>query len=159
MTGPAAAFALLAALPGRAQEVVFLVRHAEKADGSKDTALSAAGLARARALADKLRDAGVTAIYTSEYTRTKQTAQPLGDALKLTPRAHPAADRAGLVALLRREHPHDRLLVVGHSNSVPEIIAAFGVREKIAIAEDEFDDLFVLVPHASGPPMLLHLHQ
>jgi broad specificity phosphatase PhoE len=159
MTGPAAALAFLAALPERAQEVVFLVRHAEKADESKDTALSAAGLARARALADKLRDAGVTAIYTSEFKRTRQTAQPLAEALKLTPRAHPAADRAGLVALLHREHPNDRLLVVGHSNTVAGIIAAFGVPEKIAIAEDEFDDLFVLVPQASGPPMLLHLHQ
>src|SRR5205823_820783 len=101
---------LLAALPLRAQEAVFLVRHAEKADLSKDAALSAAGEARARALAERLREAGVTAIYTSEYRRTKQTAQPLARALGIAPREHPAGDSAGLAVLLRKEK---RVLLVG----------------------------------------------
>ena len=141
----------LAALPLRAQEVVFLVRHAERADSSKDAALSAAGEARARALAGKLREAGVTAIYTSEFRRTKETAAPLARALGIAPREHAAADSAGLVALLRKEK---RVLVVGHSNTLPEVAAGLGVKEKIEIADDRFDDLLVVVP-----PRLVRLKQ
>lgn len=138
----AAALFLASALPARAQEVLFLVRHAEKVDTSKDAALSAAGEARAKALAIRLRDAGITAIYTSEYQRTRKTAEPLTEALKLLPRVHPANDTAGLVALLRKEP--GRALVVGHSNTLPEIARAYGV--ELAVADDAYDGLFVLVP-------------
>ncbi len=137
-----AAALLFAAAPARAQEVLILVRHAEKVDSSKDAALSAAGEARAKALAVRLRDAGIGAIYTSEYQRTRGTGQPLAEALKLEPRVHPAKDTAGLVALLRRER--GRALVVGHSNTLPEIAAAYGVT--LAIGDDEYDGLYVLVP-------------
>ncbi len=138
----AAALVLAAALPAGAQEVLLLVRHAEKVDNTKDAALSAAGEARARALAFRLRDAGIAAIYTSEYQRTRKTAQPLAEALKLGGRVHPAKDTAGLVALLRKEP--GRALVVGHSNTLPEIARAYGV--ELAVADDEYDGLFVLVP-------------
>ena len=144
--------ALCAAMPARAQEVLFLVRHAEKVDSSKDAALSAAGVARAKALAIRLRDAGVTSIYTSEYQRTKATAQPLTDALKLLPQVHPASDTAGLVALLRKER--GRALVVGHSNTLPEIARAYGV--ELPVADDEYDALVVLVPASKA---LIRLRQ
>ena len=146
------ALAFAAALPARAQEVLFLVRHAEKVDGSKDAALSAAGEARAKALAVRLRDAGVASIYTSEFQRTKATAWPLAEVLKLAPRVHAAGDTAGLVALLRQER--GRALVVGHSNTLPEIARAFGV--ELSVADDEYDALFVLVP---ATKTLIHLRQ
>lgn len=148
----AAAALLLAALPARAQEMLLLVRHAEKVDNSKDAALSAAGAARAKALAAKLRDAGVTAIFTTQFQRTQATAQPLAAALKLTPVVHAADDSAGLVALLRKER--GRALVVGHSNTLPEIAAAYGV--KLSVRDDAYDGLFVLIP---ATKTLLHLHQ
>jgi phosphohistidine phosphatase SixA len=119
---------------------------------SKDAALSPAGEARARALAAKLRDAGVTAIFTTQLQRTKATAQPLADSLKIAPVVHPADDTTGLVALLHKER--GRTLVVGHSNTLPEIAAAYGM--KLSVADDEFDGLFVLIP---ATKTLLHLHQ
>jgi phosphohistidine phosphatase SixA len=143
--------AMLLSLPVRAQEVLFLVRHAEKVDTSKDAALSPAGEARAKALAAKLRDAGITAIYATEYQRTQKTAQPLAGALKLPVTIHPASDTAGLVKLLHREK---RALVVGHGNTVPEIAAAYGA--KLEIADDEYDALYLLVP---ATRTLIHLHQ
>ena len=143
---------LVLALPVRAQEAVFLVRHAEKVDGSKDAALSAAGVLRAKALVIKLRDAGITAVFSTEYQRTRMTAQPLADALKLGPAVHPASDTAGLVALLRKEH--GRALVVGHSNTLPEIADAYGL--KLSIADDEYDALYVLLP---ATKTLIHLRQ
>src|SRR5258708_6009468 len=68
-----------------AQRGIIVVRHPEKEDASKDTVLSKAGGARARDLARHLRDAGVTAIVTSQYQRTSLTAQPLAAAMKITP--------------------------------------------------------------------------
>src|SRR5690242_10731974 len=135
---------LCAALPSRAQEMVFLVRHAEKADASRDPALSPKGEARARALAALLRDAGVTSVWATDLRRTQLTAKPLADARGLPVRVRAAADSAGLVAEVRSLEPHGRALIVGHSNTVPEIAAALGVREKIALSDDEYDALFVI---------------
>lgn len=147
-----AALVFCAPLPGRAQEVLFLVRHAEKVDNSKDAALSPAGQARAKALALTLRDAGVSSIYATQYQRTKATAQPLAEALKLHVHLHPADDTAGLVALLHKER--GRALVVGHSNTLPEIAAAYGV--KLSIEDDQYDGLFMIIPRRKT---LVRLHQ
>jgi phosphohistidine phosphatase SixA len=143
---------LLAALPARAQEALFLVRHAEKVDNSKDAALSAAGAARTEKLATMLRDAGIQAIFTTEFQRTRATAQPLAAALKLKPVVHAADDTAGLVALLRKER--GRALAVGHGDTLPEIAAAYGV--KLSVGDGEFDGLYVIVP---ATKTLIHLHQ
>ena len=48
-------------------------------------------------------------------------------------------------------------LVVGHSNTVPQLLASLGVGAKIEIGDKEYDNLFVVVPKASGPPVLLRL--
>jgi phosphohistidine phosphatase SixA len=135
-----------------AQQALFLVRHAEKADNSKDAVLSQQGEARAKKLASILRDVGITAIFTTEFQRTKQTAQPTADATKIAPRVHPAKDTAGLVKLLRAEK---RALVVGHSNTLPEIAKAYGLPMP-DIGDDEYDGLYVLIP---GSKALIHLHQ
>ena len=82
------AFALLLlAAPAAvaAQEAVFVVRHAERADTSADSVLSPAGEFRAQRLGAMLRDAGITRIYTTNVRRTVQTAAPLAAALRLTP--------------------------------------------------------------------------
>src|SRR5512140_1020904 len=109
---------LCAAFPSRAQEMVFLVRHAEKADRTRDPVLSPKGEARAHALATLLHDAGVTAIYATELRRTQLTAKPLADARQLSVHVHEADDSAGLVSEIRKQDPHGRVLVVRHSNTV-----------------------------------------
>jgi broad specificity phosphatase PhoE len=149
---------LLAPLPVRAQEVVVLVRHGEKADGSDDPPLSAAGEARARALAALLRDARLTAVYASERQRTQRTAAPTAEAGGLKVQVHPAKDATGLAARIRKEQPRGRVLVVGHSNTLPAIAAAFGATDKLEIAETEYDNLLVLVPRRGRPPMVLRMH-
>ena len=95
-----------------------------------DPALSPRGEARARALAALLRDAGVTAVWATELRRTQLTAQPLAKARQLPVRVHAAGDSAGLVEEIRKQQPRGRVLVVGHSNTLPEIAAALrGARE------------------------------
>jgi phosphohistidine phosphatase SixA len=132
-------------------QVIFLVRHAEKMDNSRDAALSAAGEARARALAEKLGDAGVTAIFATQFQRTQQTAAPLARKLREKVQVHDADDTAGLVELLRAQQ---RPLVVGHANTLPEIAKAFGVN--LDIADDDYGGLYLIIP---SQKLLIRLRQ
>ena len=85
--------------PVAAQSTIFIVRHAEKAtSGGDNPDLSEAGRARAETLASMLKDAGVSAIYVTEFKRTQQTADPLAKMLHLNPTIAPAKDSAALIA-------------------------------------------------------------
>jgi len=136
------------------QSTVFIVRHAEKADDSKDAELSEAGRARAEALANTLRDAKISAIYTTEFKRTQQTAAPLAKSLGLTVTTLPTANQAALVAQLRTSTGNS--LVVGHGNTIPDIIKSLGISEPINISERDYDNLFVVV--LGETPHLIRLH-
>src|SRR5438094_8272600 len=82
-----------------AQPIVVIVRHAEKAtDGGRDPDLSLAGRARADELARILKDSGITAIFTSEFKRTQETAAPTATSTHVTPTMVAAKDTAALVA-------------------------------------------------------------
>lgn len=143
--------------PAAAQQAVIVVRHAEKVDDSRDAALSAAGEARAARLAGILGGAGVTAVFATEFQRTRRTVEPLASRLHLPVIVMPASDTAGLAARVRAEQPRGVVVVCGHSNTVPDVLRAFGAVESIAIADAEYDNLFVLVPRGAGPPLVLRL--
>ena len=140
-----------------AQKAVFLVRHADRLDDSEDTPLSKAGEARAQLLARMLKDAGITAIYTSQFQRTIKTAEPLASALKINPVSIPAADREVLFKRIRTENRDDIVLIVGHDRSVPAVLKSFGHPLDVTIAPTEYDNLFVLVPKDTGPPTVLRM--
>jgi len=147
--------AFLAPSVAAAQSLVILLRHAERADGGAgantmttapaDPLLSAAGEARAARLAQMLADAGVTAIYATEFRRTQDTGKPLATKLGLQVQAMPAKDSPGLAAKLKSTHAKGVVLVIGHSNTVPDVIRALG-GPAVTIADAEYDSLFVLVP-------------
>ena len=135
--------------PGTAS-LVLLVRHAEKAaEPASDPPLTVAGVARAQALAAALRDAGVTAVITTQLRRTRETAQPLAVARGLTPEVVPIS-RATIPAHVEaaaaavRRHSGGVVLVVGHNNSVPAIITALGGPRLPEICESTYGDLFIL---------------
>lgn len=147
------------------QTAIFLVRHAEKATDANEPGvpLSAAGHARAEHLAEILRHTGVAGIYATETDRARQTAEPLARALKLEIRTYAPRDADGkpaprlIVDRLKKDAPTATVLVVGHSNNVPEILAALGHPEKIEIPSTRFDDLFLVVPREGAPPTVLRL--
>lgn len=148
----AALLSLTLPVPAAAQQLVYLVRHAERADGGAgsmtsetDPPLSKAGEARAARLAAMLADARVTAIYATEYRRTQDTAKPLAARLGLKVLSNPARDGDALIAKLKKDHAADVVLLVGHSNSIPALVKALGGQE-ITIRDDEYDNLFVVVP-------------
>ena len=152
----AALILLLAVHPLFAEPAVFLARHAEKAQSGdpKDPDLSEAGRARATALATVLKDAGITAVYATEFKRTQETAEPLARALGLTTVIVPGKDTQALAARLKQAQGN--ALVVGHSDTVPEILKALGVAAPPSIADADYDNLFVLI--LSQPVQLLRLH-
>ncbi|HEU0274927.1 MAG TPA: histidine phosphatase family protein [Candidatus Udaeobacter sp.] len=136
------------------QSTVFIVRHAEKADNSKDAELSGAGRARAQALANLLRDSKISVIYATEFKRTQETAAPLARALGLTITPLPAGDQAALVEKLRTSTANS--LVVGHGNTIPGIIKSLGIAEPVNIPDSDYDNLFVVV--LGEKPFLIRLH-
>jgi broad specificity phosphatase PhoE len=152
-------FSLLAApCLAQAQQVVFLVRHGEQASGANgDALLTEAGHRRARALATVLKDAGLTAIYVSEFQRTGQTAAPLAQALQIEPTRLPRGDIEGLIQGLRTQHADGRVLIVSHSLTMPHVLKAFGHLEEVVIQREEYDRLFVIVPKPTGPPLVVVL--
>ena len=139
-----------------AQSTIFIVRHAEKAaSGGTDPNLSVAGQKRAKRLANVLKDAGISKIFVTEFKRTQQTAAPLATALNLTPNIIPAQNSPLLITRLRASPGN--VLVVGHSNTIPQVIAGLGITTQIQIGENDYDNLFVLV-RKPPPPRLIHLH-
>ncbi len=138
-----------------AQSTIFVVRHAEKAKSNgNDPDLSEAGRARAESLAKILKDANITAIYATEFKRTQQTAAPVAKAFGIELTIVPAKDTATLSAKLR--DLHGNALVVGHGNTIPDLIKALGVETPVNIAETDYDNLFVVV--LDEKPHLLQLH-
>jgi phosphohistidine phosphatase SixA len=146
-----------AAAPAAAQEAVFVVRHAERADQSADARLSADGEARAAALARRLRAAGITHVYTTDLRRTIDTARPFATANHLTPEQLPAGNLDALVGRVTALPSTERALVVGHSNTVPELLRRLGAAEDVTIADSQYDDIFVVVPREHGASILLRL--
>ena len=141
--------------PG-ASTIVVAVRHAEKggAPGEKNPPLSAAGAARARALVHVLADVKFDAIYVSPYRRTQETAAPIAQAQALTPIVL-APD--SVAAHILSQNQGKTVLVVGHANTGPRLLAGLGVGDAIAIAETQFDNLFI-VSRAAGMALMQHLH-
>jgi broad specificity phosphatase PhoE len=132
---------------------VILVRHAEKAaTPPDDPPLTAAGEARARELWEALKDARVTAIITTQFARTRATAQPTATALGVTPDVVNAAgtNHPQDVAAAVRKHAGQTVLVVGHSNTVPSIIEALGATKPAAICDGEYDNLYIVTLGADG---------
>jgi broad specificity phosphatase PhoE len=133
---------------------VIIVRHAERASpASLDPPLIEAGEARARDLAVALRDAGVQAIITTQFVRTKATAAPLARAIGVRPEVIPdsgAFHARDVAAAIRERHPGQTVLVVGHGHTIPAIIAALGAPMPQPICETMFDQLFVVTASAGS---------
>jgi broad specificity phosphatase PhoE len=129
--------------------VVILVRHAEKAaEPAADPSLTEAGFARAQALVGVLANTHVDAVITTELLRTRETARPLAEARGITPEiVHTGAREAHAQAVADavRAHAGQSVLVVGHSNTIPAIIAALGGPKRPDLCDTQYSNLFVLV--------------
>ena len=144
-------------LPCFAQRTIVVVRHADKIDNSDDAVLSPTGEAQATRLAHVLQDLGISAIYTTQFKRTIQTATPLADFLKIKLLAYEQTDVDGVVKEIQRKHPKEVVMVVGHRSTVPKLLKQFGTSEPVALGSSEYDSLFILTLPPGQSPTLLHL--
>ena len=124
---------------------VYVVRHAEKLNTTQDTPLSPAGEARAQELAHVLQDAGIDAVFVTQWQRTQLTGAPTASAAGVTPVEYP--DPVGVVATVMSSHIGEQVLIVGHSNTVDDIVAELGVAGLSDLSEPQFDRLFVVTKH------------
>lgn len=146
---------LLVVASADAAPVIFVVRHAEKAStGGDNPDLSVAGQKRADALAHILKDSQITAAFVTEFKRTQETAAPTANAAHVAPTVVAANDTAGLVAKLRALNGN--ALVVGHGNSIPDLMKRLGIATPVSIPEDDYTEIFVV--SLGDPPQLLRLH-
>lgn len=121
---------------------IYVVRHAEKVSESAD-ALSAQGKARAACLATTLKDAKITAVFTSPTERTKQTATPTADEFKVSVKTIKADDYQTLSSEASEATKSGDVLIVGHSNTVPQIVKAVGNAD-VTVGNSDYDWLFVI---------------
>ena len=147
-----------------AQQAIFVVRHSDPPstlsfDEIRDeTPLSESGQQRAKLLAGRLKDAGITAIFATQARRTVETAEPLAKQLGIDIRVQSYNDTDGLVRRLRSEHGNGRVLVIGHWSTIPPILKALGDQKDVKIEPTEYDNLFVVIPRGEQLPAVLHLH-
>ncbi len=134
---------------------VIVVRHAEKAaQPAGDPPLTAEGRARAEALAIALKGAGVTAVITTQWLRSRQTGDPtalefraMREPLATT---SPVANHAKAVAEAVLQHAGGTVLVVGHSNTAADIVAALGADRPAELCDDEYDAMFIVTLRGPG---------
>lgn len=147
LLGAAAALAPLEAQTD--PTVVLLVRHAERAeDGTDDPPISDIGRERARLLADMLRDADVTHIHTTDLRRTRATGRPTAEGAGLDMLVYDPGDLEAFAQELRATP--GRHLVLGHSNTTPQLVEALGGAPGPPIEELEYDRLYVVTLAPDG---------
>ena len=130
-----AAILLFTLSTAAASPIIFVVRHAEKAADGNDPDLSAAGQQRAEGLARILKDAEITAIFTTEFKRTQETAAPTAKEFHVSPTVIPANQIPALVEKLRGLKGNG--LVVGHGNTIPDLLKALGIETPVKNSETD----------------------
>ena len=124
---------------------IYVVRHLHTPQGERDPDLLPEGQRQAQLLAAWFRGERVRAIYVTDYRRTRQTAAPLAGRLGLTPVVYDPADTPGLVARVRAGPLP--ALIVGHSNTVPDIVAQLGGARPGPLVHEDFGDIWVIAPN------------
>ncbi len=131
---------------------IIIVRHAEKIidPNNPDVDLSAAGYARAKEIARVFGDAGINAIYATQYKRTQLTVKPLSDKTGVPVTVVNSRNTADLLGQIRAQHSGQTIFIAGHNNTVPEIVEALGGPKYPTIPESEFDNLFIVTVYRTG---------
>jgi broad specificity phosphatase PhoE len=153
-----AIFAMIASAASvEAQEMVFVIRHAEKHGTGDDPGLTDAGRARANAWADLLSHADIAHVITTDAKRTRETGGIIAEALDVAQTQVAMTDVTGLVDLLGFDHADDRVLVVGHTETIPSILAGLGHLDLVEIDQNDYANLFIVMPASGGDQFLTHI--
>ena len=123
---------------------IYLVRHAEKDDG-EDPDLTDAGRERATRLSQLLAEENILAVYSTNFRRTRQTATPTADLHGLPVSTYDPGQLERLAKRIEDSHRGGAVLVVGHSNTTPELATMLSGGQRFdAISEDDYGNLLVI---------------
>lgn len=131
------------AAPVAAHKTVFVIRHLQKGEGA-DPSLTAQGAASAQRLADLLQDKKIVAAFATPTRRAMETAAPLAKRLGIAVTPYDPRDARALVAAVAAAR--GPVLVIGHSNTVPDLVAAFGGSSPGALTDEDYGTVFVVGP-------------
>ncbi len=130
-------------------QTIYLVRHAEKVSEGRDPGLTLAGAARAAKLTDRLSEVDLTKVWSSDYQRTRSTAEPIAKAHGLELHIYNPGQLVEFADLLLAEG--GEVLVVGHSNTTPDMVRLLGGDAGSPIADAwEYDRLYTVRRYAEG---------
>ena len=140
-------------------KTIYIVRHAEKQLEGQDPELAYVGEVRAKKLAKILEKESIKRVLSTDYTRTRNTAQPTAAGAGITVAYYDPKNQEALVADLRSTEGN--ILVVGHSNTVGQLANAFvGEGEKFADLTDmEYDFIFVVTLEKNGAKVVRKLYK
>lgn len=138
---------------------IILVRHAEKKiePDNPDPDLTPEGLARAQEIARMFGEAGINAIYATQFKRTQQTVKPLADRTGVAPTILDAKQTDELINRLLTNHRGQTVFIAGHNNTVPALVSALSGDNYGVIPESEYDNLFVVTIYRFGKAKVLKL--
>jgi len=124
---------------------IYLIRHAEKQKikGNKNPELTRQGFSRANILADSLGYLMEGIIYSSEFARSQQTVVPLSEKWNTNIKIHRASDPDGQIDKAL-SHCGKIVIIAGHSNTLPELINLFGIKDEITIEDEQYGDLYMI---------------
>jgi broad specificity phosphatase PhoE len=138
---------------------IILVRHAEKKiePNNPDPDLMQEGETRAQEIARVFGEAGVNAIYATQYKRTQQTVKPLADRVRVTPTILDSKQTDHLIEQLQTTHRGQTVFIAGHNNTVPAIVSALSGDTYGVIPESEYDNLFIVTVYRFGKAKVVKL--
>jgi broad specificity phosphatase PhoE len=142
--------------PQQGSTVVLIVRHAEKASDAEDSPLTETGTQRAQALVGVAGDAGVSAIYGTQFRRNHETTKPLSERTGVPVTEVPVnlsnpGDYGKVLAKdIFEKHAGQTVVVIGHGNTIAAIIEGLTGRPA-QLNNVEYQDLFVVTVPPSGP--------
>lgn len=122
----------------------YVVRHLNTPEGQRDPDLLPEGQRVAALLPNRLEAHPPRAIFVSDYRRTRQTAAAVAARWGLTPIVYDPADTPGLVARVRATT--GPVLIVGHSNTVPDIVEQLGGTRPAPLSHPDFGDVWIIAP-------------
>ena len=125
---------------------IFLVRHAEKQkDQGKNPALTDQGIKRSQALEKLLTKVDFSAIYSTDFKRTRDTAKPLATSKGINIELYNPMDSRNFLDGILSKHKGKNIFVVGHSNTIPLLVNTLLGEEKFSsLRDDEYSNLFIV---------------
>ena len=138
---------------------IMLVRHAEKniEPNNQDPDLSPEGFERAQEIARVFGEAGINAIYATQYKRTQQTVKPLSDRTGVPVKLLQSNQTDELVNQLQTTNRGQTVFIAGHNNTVPAIVSALSGETFPVIPESEFDNLYIVTIYRFGKAKVVKL--